>query len=159
GGSLVIHKTLFVTQGPVVLPGGATITLDGSLAASELQMLFGSLLNGNGNILGNLFNAGLVSPGHSPGQIHVSGNYAQSQSGTLRIEIAGRDISQHDLLSVGGTATLGGELQLVRLDHFKLKRNQPITFLTAGGGVVGRFALIDNGFTSDTILEPTVIYH
>ena len=159
GGSLLIHNTLFVTQGPVILPGGSTITLDGSLSVSELQMLFGSLLNGNGSILGNLINGGLISPGHSPGQIHLSGNYVQPAGGTLRIEIAGRDLSQHDLFSVGGSATLGGTLQIVPLDGFKLKRNKPVTFLTADGGVNGKFTNIESGFTSDTILEPTVVYH
>ncbi|MDR3403869.1 MAG: autotransporter-associated beta strand repeat-containing protein, partial [Chthoniobacter sp.] len=159
GSSLLIHNTLYVTQGPVVLVGGSTLTLDGSLSASQLQMLFGSLLNGNGSIIGDLINAGLLSPGHSPGHIQVSGNYTQTPTGTLKIEIGGRDVSQHDLLTVGGTATLGGTLQLVRLDKFKLKRNEPVTFLTANGGVSGRFSMVENGFTSDTILQPTVVYH
>ncbi|MEP6668671.1 MAG: autotransporter-associated beta strand repeat-containing protein, partial [Chthoniobacter sp.] len=159
GSSLLLHNTLFVTQGPVILVGGSTLTLDGVLSAGQLQMLFGSLLNGNGSILGNLINAGLISPGHSPGQIHVSGNYTQTPTGTLRIEIGGRDLSQHDLLSVGGTATLDGTLQLVRLNKFKLKRNKPVTFLTADGGVSGEFATVENGFASDTILQSTVVYH
>ncbi|MDR3402202.1 MAG: autotransporter domain-containing protein [Chthoniobacter sp.] len=159
GGSLLIHNTLWVTQGPVILVGGSSITLDGSLSVSELQMLFGSLLNGNGNILGDLINAGLVSPGHSPGQIHVSGNYTQTSTGTLKIEIGGRDLSQHDLLSVGGTANLDGTLQLVQLNNFKLKRNKPVTFLTADEGVNGKFATVVSNFTSDTILKPTVVYH
>ncbi|MDR3403927.1 MAG: autotransporter-associated beta strand repeat-containing protein, partial [Chthoniobacter sp.] len=159
GSSLLIHNTLYVTQGPVILVGGSTLTLDGSLSASQLQMLFGSLLNGNGSIIGDLINAGLLSPGHSPGHIHVSGNYTQTPTGTLKIEIGGRDLTQHDLLTVGGTANLNGTLQLVRLDKFKLKRNEPVTFLTANGGVSGRFSMVENGFTSDTILQPTVVYH
>jgi len=59
--------------------------------------------------------------------------------GLLKIEIGGRDLSQHDLLSVGGTANLNGILQLVRLNNFKFKRNKPVTFLTAGGGGDGQF--------------------
>ncbi len=159
GSSLLIHQNLNVTQGPVTLVGGSSITLDGSLTANRLQMLFGSLLNGTGNIIGDLINAGTVSPGHSPGQIHVTGDYTQTPTGLLKIEIGGRDLTQHDLLSVGGTAQLGGTLQLVRLDKFKLKRNKPVTFLTAAGGVSGEFAAVLNDFTSDTILEPTVVYH
>jgi len=159
GGSLLIHNTLFVTQGPVILVDGSSITLDGNLSVSQLQMLFGSLLNGNGSIIGDLVNAGLVSPGNSPGQIHVTGNYTQTPTGTLRIEIGGRDLSQHDLLSVAGTANLDGTLQLVRLNNFKLKRHQAVSFLTAEGGVTGRFAMVESAFTSDTILEPTVVYH
>jgi outer membrane autotransporter protein len=40
-----------------------------------------------------------------------------------------------------------------------LKRNQPVTFLTAAGGVNGKFATVFSDFTSDTILQPTVVYH
>ncbi|MDR3406473.1 MAG: autotransporter domain-containing protein [Chthoniobacter sp.] len=159
GSSLHIYNNLFVTLGPVILVDGSSITLDGSLTVNQLQLLFGSLLNGNGSILGDLINAGLLSPGHSPGQIQVSGNYTQTSTGTLRIEIAGRDLARHDLLSVGGRANLDGTLQLVPLNGFKLKRNKPVTFLTAAGGVFGKFATVENGFTSDTILEPTVVYH
>ena len=40
-----------------------------------------------------------------------------------------RDITQHDLLSVGGSANLNGTLQLVRLNNFKLQRNEPVVQL------------------------------
>ncbi len=154
----------FVTQ-PVTLGNNSTIILgsesgpNGSLATPSLTVLFGSTLSGTGSIIGNLYNAGLVSPGHSPGQIYVTGNYTQAPSGTLRIEIGGRSFEAHDLLAIGGSANLDGTLELVRLDGFKLKRNKPVTFLTAGGGVNGTFATVDNGFTSNTILVPTVVYH
>ena len=153
-GNLFIGSTLI---GNATKTGAGSLFLDGTLFGN-MKVLAG-LLGGNGSILGNLINGGLVSPGHSPGQIHVSGNYTQTPSGVLRIEIAGRDITQHDLLSVGGTARLDGTLQLVRLNQFKLKRNKPVTFLTAGEGVSGKFAAIENDFTSDTILKPTVVYH
>jgi outer membrane autotransporter protein len=45
------------------------------------------------------------------------------------------------------------------LNNFKLKRNKPVTFLTANEGVSGKFATVENGLTSDTILKPTVVYH
>ncbi|EDY18046.1 outer membrane autotransporter barrel domain protein [Chthoniobacter flavus Ellin428] len=159
GSSLLIHHTLYVVQGPVTLVNGSSIQLDGNLSTSLLNMLAGSYLHGNGSIIGNLVNGGLLSPGNSPGQIHVTGNYTQTSSGTLRIEIAGRDLPQHDLLSVGGTASLNGTLQILPIDGFKLKRNKPITFLTANEGVIGRFSLVENSFPSDTILKPTVVYH
>ena len=159
GSSLLIHNTLTVTQGPVTLVGGSSITLDGSLVTNELLLFFGSLLNGSGSIIGNLVNGGVVRPGHSPGQIHLSGNFAQGPAGLLQIQIGGRDLSQHDLLSVGGTANLDGALQIVQLNHFKLKRNKPVTFLTADGGITGRFSMVQDDFTSDTILQPTVVYH
>ncbi|WP_131989328.1 autotransporter outer membrane beta-barrel domain-containing protein [Chthoniobacter flavus] len=157
--SLKIFNTLHVTTGPVNLVGNSSIDLENAtLDVNQLNVLPKGFLGGNGNILGNLFNAGIVSPGHSPGHIHVTGNYTQTAAGLLKIEIGGRDLNQHDLLSVDGTAKLDGALQLVRVNHFKLKRNKPVTFLTANEGVNGRFATVENDFTSDTILEPTVVY-
>ena len=147
-----------MTTGPVNLVSNSSINLAGTLSASQLNVLFGGLLSGNGGINGNLVNSGLVSPGNSPGTINVSGNYTQTSTGTLRIEIGGRSAGQYDLLAVGGSAQLDGALQLVRLNKFKLKRGDTITFLTAGQGVEGEFAEVENAFTSDTILEPTVIY-
>jgi len=137
--------------------GAGSLFLDGSLFGN-LQLLQG-LLGGNFSVLGNLYSAATLSPGHSPGQIHVSGNYTQTSNGVLKIEIGGRGISEHDLLTVGGVAALDGTLQLVRLDKFKLKRHQPVTFLTAADGVRGKFAHVISDFTSDTILQPTVVYH
>ncbi|MEP6668965.1 MAG: autotransporter-associated beta strand repeat-containing protein [Chthoniobacter sp.] len=143
-------------------PGGLTklgtgsLFLNGSLFGN-LQLLQG-LMGGNFSVFGNLFNAATLSPGHSPGAVHVSGNYTQAPTGLLRIDIGGREISQHDLLSVGGVADLDGTLQLLRLNHFKLKRHKPVTFLTAAGGVRGEFDNVISDFTSDTILQPTVIY-
>jgi outer membrane autotransporter protein len=160
GSSLTIFNTLTVTTGPVNLVTGSSIDLEqASLGVNQLNVLSGGFLGGNGTIRGNVFNAGVVSPGHSPGHIHITGNYTQSGSGLLRIEIGGLESSQHDLLSVGGTANLDGTLQLVRLDKFKLKRNQSVTFLTASGGVNGEFATVISDVASETILEPTVVYH
>jgi autotransporter-associated beta strand protein len=158
GSSLQIFDTLYVTQGPVILVNGATITLNGNLSTSELELLYGSLLNGNGSILGDLINGGVVSPGHSPGIIRVSGNYTQLPAGLLKIEIGGQNLSQHDLLGVNGTARLGGTLQLVQLNNFKLQRNDSITFLTANGGVIGRFDNVVDDFVTNTIIQPTVVY-
>ena len=91
--------------------------------AQELDILPGGLLNGNGNIFGNVVNGGTVSPGHSPGQINVTGDYTQTSTGTLTIQLAGRKNGQFDVLSVGGKVNLGGILQVDPLDGFTLRRD------------------------------------
>jgi uncharacterized protein with beta-barrel porin domain len=155
---LTIFNTLYVSQGPVVLVPGSTITLNGNLWTSELEMLLGSTLNGNGWIFGNLINGGKVSPGDAPGIIHVSGNYVQEPNGLLQIQIGGRGLNQYSLLGVNGSATLNGTLQLIQLNHYKLRLDEPVTFLTAAGGVFGKFSNVEDGFTTDNILVPTVVY-
>jgi uncharacterized protein with beta-barrel porin domain len=155
GSSLLIHNTLFVTQGPVVLVNGSSITLDGSLSTSQLQMLEGSSLSGVGSILGDLSNGGVVSPGDGPGTLRVTGNYTQTATGQLNIRIGGFGATQHDLLAVGGSAHLGGSLQLQQINgfHFNVAGEQ-ITFLTATGGVTGKFAVVNN----PPLLNATLVY-
>ncbi len=152
-GNLFVGSTLI---GNTTKTGAGALFLDGALYGN-MSVLQG-LLGGNGTIFGNLFNAGTVSPGHSPGVLHVTGNYTQAPTGTLTIQIGGTGIAQHDLLSVGGTAKLDGTLQLVRLNGFNLARNQSVSFLESTGGVVGRFSMVVSDFTSDTILQPMVTY-
>ena len=159
GSSLKIFNTLNVSTGPVNLVSGASIDLEtATLKLSQLNIQPGGFLGGNGTIAGNLFNAGTVSPGHSPGEIHVTGNYTQTPAGTLRIEFAGHKKGQADVLAVDGQAKLDGKLQLVALNNFKLHRGDKFQFLTAGGGVKGEFAHVVNPFVSDTILNPSLAY-
>ena len=155
GSSLLIHDSLYVTQGPVMLVKGSSITLDGSLTASQLQLLSGALLNGNGSINGDLLNAGIVSPGDAPGTIHVSGNYSQAPGGLLNIQVGGFGPTEHDLLSVGGAAQLGGALRLQQVNGFRFNApGQTITFLTAAGGVTGKFSFVDN----TSLVNAAVVY-
>jgi autotransporter-associated beta strand protein len=157
--ALEVLNTLTVTRGPVDLVATSSLHLnDSTLSASQLRVLPGGLLHGNGTINGSLFNAGLVSPGNSPGQIRVTGHYTQTSTGTLRIEIGGTDAGEYDRLVVAGRAQLDGTLELVPLNDYRLERGDQITFLTAGQGVDGEFATVRNPFTSETILQPTVVY-
>lgn len=144
--------------GNTVIEEGALI-VDGSLVSADTFVNARGLLGGTGIIGGNVTNSGTVSPGHSPGTLIISGNYTQSASGTLQIEIAGRASSQHDLLAIGGSASLDGNLQLVRLANFAIPGGGKIIVLTAPEGVNGQFAVVENSFaTSDTLLTANVIY-
>jgi outer membrane autotransporter protein len=142
--------------GPTTINDGSLI-VDGSIASVQTLVNAAGLLGGKGLIGGNLVNSGIVSPGGSgsPGTLTVSGNYTQNSNGTLRIEIAGLLASQHDLLAVGGHASLGGTLQLIPLNGFQLHVGDKVTFLTAKGGVSGNFSTILNEFP--TIVKTQVV--
>jgi outer membrane autotransporter protein len=170
GGSLtkVGTGTLTLTgmntyTGPTSVNGGSLI-VDGSIASTQTLVNPGGLLGGNGFLRapiessgGNLVNSGIVSPGDSLGTLTVSGNYTQSANGTLRIEVAGVAPNQHDLLAVGGHASLAGTLQLIRLGPFQLRVGDKLTFLTAKGGVSGIFSTIQNPFLSNTIVKAQIV--
>ncbi|MEX2091225.1 MAG: autotransporter-associated beta strand repeat-containing protein, partial [Pirellulales bacterium] len=88
--------------------GSLTVTNGGTVNVSSL-LTNGSLgeIHGDGNVIGNVENSGLVSPGLSLGALNLDGNYTQSPSGELLIELAA---SSYDQLLITETATLAGTL-------------------------------------------------
>jgi len=95
--------------------------INSGLAASlgGINVLPGGDLAGIGVIEGNLFNAGLVRPGLSPGVLTVIGDYLQAPGGVLELEVGGTSAGvNHDQLRVTGTTVLGGDLRLVLVGNF-----------------------------------------
>ena len=156
--TLVLSGTNTYT-GATVIDGGSLIVNGAIASASTLVNRLG-VLGGGGVIGGNVLNQGTVSPGNSPGTLTVKGNYTQTSGGTLVIEVAGPNVGQHDVLAVGGQANLDGSLRITKVGGAKLKRGDKLTFLTAGGGVNGQFATVNNAFeTGNPLLDAQVVYH
>ena len=136
---------------------GATLVNEGALIvngtlAGEASVAQGATLGGNTTFLGGLANNGTLSPGNSPGTTIVSGNYTQGSTGTLLIQIA--SLSSFDQLIVTGSASLGGVLHVVKLNHYSPQNGDEFVFLTAGAGVSGSFADVSTG----TALGMKVLY-
>ena len=142
-------------RGTTTVNAGSLI-VDGSIASVETLVNANGLLGGKGFIGGNVVSSGIVSPGDSPGTLHVSGDYTQNSNGTLRIEVAATTPGQFDVLQVGGHASLGGTLQLIRLGNFQLQVGDKLTFLTARRGVSGSFSTLENPFISNTIVKAQI---
>ena len=150
-GSAVLTLTGTSTS-PVDHQAGSLIN-NGSMGTTTVAS--GALLGGNGTISGNLINNGTVSPGNSPGTITVTGNYTQSSTGNLIIELA--SASSFDHLAVTGTASLAGALQVNTLGGFN-PLGQTFTFLTAPGGVTGTFGTFTTNFTGGAAIKAAVLY-
>ena len=152
----------------LVVNNSGTVAANVNVGPSALLGLFGringSVINagffqGTGVVNGNVFNSGIVSPGASIGTLTINGNYTQSASGTLRIEVAGASPGQYDVLVVNGRASLAGRLQLLRIGGFRPRIGDQLAFLTASGGVSGTFDTIENDFlATDSIVVFDVIY-
>jgi len=145
-GSLTLTGANSSTGSTTVNSG--SLIVDGSTMSAQTLVNAGAFLGGHGTIGGNLVNSGTISQINSPGTLTVTGNYTQNPGGTLRIGVAGVAAGQHDLLAVGGHATLGGTLQLISLGGFSLQPGNQITFLTANKGVSGTFNNAQNGLVS-----------
>jgi len=135
------------------------LDMAGTTAMSVTTGPAGALI-GTGRV-GRLLNQGLVSPGNSIGTLTVTGDYTQTSSGTLDIEIA-PDGSANDLLAVGGTASLGGTLAARTEGQGSLVLTPGMdgtyTVLTVAGGVNGQFGSAPAGssraFKWGTIYNP-----
>jgi fibronectin-binding autotransporter adhesin len=115
---LINHGALEVGPGavmnfnaPPALESGSA-TVDGTLGAGAPIPLTGGTLQGTGTLGGGLENSGgTVHPGHSPGILHVTGDYDQGAGGRLAIDVAGTAAgSGHSQLAVTGAASLAGTL-------------------------------------------------
>ena len=142
----LVVNSQFTVAGDVNLNGTSQAMVNGMLASRSVNVGSSALLMGTGVINGSVVNRGLVAPGASIGKLTINGNYTQSATGTLRIEVAGASPGQYDVLAVSGRANIAGRLQLVRVGNFTLQVGDQIAFLTAGGGVSGTFSNVENDF-------------
>ena len=123
-----------------------TMEVNGALVGDLINEGF---LSGSGTLYSNVTNSGFLNPGNSPGTLTIRGNYTQTASGTLLVEI--ENSSVHDRLHVSGRANLAGRLVL---DGAEM--GDKVRFLRAGS-ISGKFdeILYPNGLRLRMIEEKT----
>src|SRR5262249_40284350 len=121
-----------------VQSGGST-TVAGTLDSRKVDIQAGSL-GGTGTVVGDLANAGQVSPGAPTGVLTISGNYTQAAAGTLAINLG--SLTQFGQLVVGGTAAIDGTLAVSLLGGYVPNSGDTFSILhtTSPGSVAGIFA-------------------
>lgn len=150
-GSIVLTGTL--TNG-----ANATIINNGTINASDATLFTNTgQISGTGTIQGDLNNSGTLSPGNSPGNIKISGDYNSSATANKLIELGGttEDFgpsadSNHDWLHIMGDATLNGSLNVQTIEGFELTTNQRFEVITIDGERSGKFNELNEG---DCVLE------
>ncbi|MDX2081353.1 MAG: autotransporter domain-containing protein [Terrimicrobiaceae bacterium] len=129
----------FQIGGPGTVGAGALFINGRFIVGGGLTVFQNALLGGNGTIIGHVINRGTVNPGNSPGTLSIVGDFTQTSSGTLQLEIASPTV--FDRLIVSGTANLGGTLQVLNLGN-RLQYGQRYGFLQAGR-ISGQFDEIE----------------
>jgi len=125
---------------PLQVDSSSSVIVNGSLTAPQLTLAPNALLAGSGIFTGDVLNSGTVSPGNSPGILTINGNFTQTSSGALVIEVASADT--FDQLIVSGLATLGGALVVTPYEGYVLQYGQSFQFLQAGS-IEGTFDNIE----------------
>jgi len=133
GAQALFNSTNLVQDG-----ASAKTIVNGTLNVAQLELQAGQL-SGTGTISGDVVNTGgQVKPGASPGTLTIGGNYSQAPGGSLVIELDGADQGlSYDWLSIGGTASLAGDLYLDV--GYTPADGTSFTILTALLGVSGAF--------------------
>jgi len=142
----------FSANDPYTQYSGITRLHGGSLASSSPMRIMGGILKGNGLISGSVVNSGILSPGESPGQIIIAGDYTQTDDGILEIDLGGTNaITGFDQLIVSNTITLGGTLNVRLTNGFSLTPNSSYPFMV-GGKINGSFATVNVPFNEGAIV-------
>jgi autotransporter-associated beta strand protein len=125
---------------------GGVLQVDGSISSNTFINHKGALVGG-GTVYGNVTNySGEVSPGDPlgvPGVLTVSGNYMQTPSATLTVQIGGTDPDQVSVLNVLGNANLKGALDPELVNGFVPAIGQSFSIL-GYASVTGLFSHIRN---------------
>lgn len=118
----------------------------------------GGKLSGKGELASEVLNESIIAPGDSPGTLVIDGDLEQTATGTLKLELAGVNPSEHDLLSVTGTFTLGGQIDLTLLNGFAPQLGDTFELIEASdivdNGYVVTSAPLGDGLTFQTSIEP-----
>jgi hypothetical protein len=128
GGTIVLDQDIvlaqsgvtpsFTNRGTVTVNAGHTFTISNGTFLNDV----GGTIRGAGTIAitgTDLANAGLISPGTSPGKLTVNGRIVQNATGRIRVELSGTQaVTQYDLLSDNGQMVLGGTLEIALLQGF-----------------------------------------
>ncbi|HVK08053.1 MAG TPA: LamG-like jellyroll fold domain-containing protein, partial [Gemmataceae bacterium] len=117
-----------------VAPTASLLSLNDGLDNDVLNLQAGTA-RGTGTVNADLFNAAVVAPGNSPGFLDIAGNYVQTATGVLELEIAGRDaaLPQYDRVRVTGSASLDGTVRAVLLGDFEPAPGDEFLVLSSGG--------------------------
>ena len=155
---LDVLGTLRLDGGIVEIAAGGELGGPGTVAIGS-----GGRLEGSGTILGSLLNEGILSPGMSPGTVHLTGNFEQPPGGWLTLEIAGP--TDFDQLLVDGNALLGGTIQIAFLNGYQPGPGESWPLIQANSlasqgvqvvmsGATAQYNWSSNGLTVSTVPEP-----
>jgi hypothetical protein len=109
----------------------------------------------------NLNNSGTVGPGGAgaAGPFRIDGNYNQSATGVLQIDLGGvTPMEEHDQLVVDGNVLLEGHLHVRVLPRFVPEGGEQFTIVTATNGAIsGTFDAIDGHGQYSVSYSPTAV--
>ncbi|MDD1463724.1 SBBP repeat-containing protein, partial [Dolichospermum sp. ST_sed5] len=155
-GTVQVKKGRLRFTGGYTQTAGTTNISGGSLAFDNSPLnLQGGTLNGTGTITGNVNNTGSqVNPGNTIGTLNITGNYSQSGTGILNLELG--SATSFDKFAITGAADLGGTLKLNLTSGFTPTIGTKFAVLTYGSATLKSFNNIQGiDISSSLAFAPT----
>ncbi|WP_168879203.1 autotransporter domain-containing protein [Rhizobium sp. P28RR-XV] len=135
-GSTTLSGDSSAFTGTAAISAG-TLFVDGTLGGT-IDIASGGRLGGTGTVGTTIVSGGgTISPGHSPGALHVNGAITFDRGSTYSVDIT--PTLSGDLIDVTGTATINGGTVDVAKSAGTFKPGSHLTILSAAGGVSGSF--------------------
>ena len=147
GGASAIFTNEFFNNGVVFTGAGSTSTILGRLIGL-------GVFEGEGDVIV----LGPFVPGINPGLVSFEGDLALGAAATTEIELGGTlrstamqqsPIGRYDAVDVGGTLTLGGELNIALVNGFNIESGQEFVIAEVEDSLVGQFTGLDEGAMVD----------
>jgi len=163
GRATVGAGSTLLAPGTITQFAGATTTLNGGTIQTANFDIQGGTLAGSGLINGRVVNAGIISPGASPGELLVTGDVEVRLGGEILIELAGGGLAgtDFDFIAISGELAfesgLAGVLRVALLGGYQPVLGDTFEVITYGSraGGFGSFAGLNlpNGLWLDPVYE------
>ena len=161
GGMWIVNGNVVNNLNGIMIPvdGG---TLDGSGSLGDVTM-YGGVIGGNRTINGNLnMHGGTISPGNSPGTIHIAGDLTLSPTSTYYVEVTNSE--QADNVIVDGTADLNDATLHAAAFGGRITHSFDVNVLDATGALKGEFGSVTGsnlflkfGVAYDYLSDPCLV--
>ncbi len=130
-GATTMTGQLTVETG-TLFEGQFNLSADAILSTDMLTIMEGAGLGGNGLLIGDVVNGGLIGPGESIGSLMIDGSLEQLATGGLLFEIGGAGPGEFDTLIITEEVNLlGGDIILSFIDDYIPSIGDEFDILTA----------------------------
>ncbi|HJQ99505.1 MAG TPA: hypothetical protein VJ826_14415, partial [Candidatus Polarisedimenticolaceae bacterium] len=110
---------------------GSTTLSGGTISSTTPLDIQGGTITGIGTATASLANGGHAVPGLSIGTLALTGNYTQSASGSLDVQIGGHTAgTEYDQITVTGSATFAGAVNVTLANGFVPVGGDSFTLMT-----------------------------
>ena len=161
GGTIDVSNGSFTTAGNISVGsfGESTLIADSStITANTLSIKEQGTMRGySWCYVSQLNNDGIIEVGGAYMHILVSGDYVQSESGRLVLDLGGVSISSFDRLVVNGSSSIDGTLDLRSLNGYSPNEGDTFAAIVSNNDLhSGNFSsLISSGFAAGTSFTGT----